>query len=53
MFVQMICKDRNEKEMNELYDADTAKGYEPLTSEQKKEMSDDDTRKDCCDRRRW
>lgn len=30
------------KEMNELYDADTAKGYEPLTSEQKKEMSDDD-----------
>lgn len=30
------------KEMNESYDADTAKGYEPLTSEQKKEMSDDD-----------
>ena len=30
------------KEMNELYNADTAKGYEPLTSEQKKEMSDDD-----------
>ena len=28
------------KEMNELYDADTAKGYEPLTSEQKKEMSE-------------
>lgn len=30
------------KEMNELYNADTAKGYEPLTSEQKKDMSDDD-----------
>ena len=30
------------KEINESYDADTAKGYEPLTSEQKKEMSDDD-----------
>ncbi len=30
------------KEMNELYNADSAKGYEPLTSEQKKEMSDDD-----------
>lgn len=30
------------KEMNELYTADSAKGYEPLTSEQKKDMSDDD-----------
>lgn len=30
------------KEINESYDADTAKGYEPLTSEQKKEMSEDD-----------
>ena len=30
------------KEMNELYNADSAKGYEPLTSEQKKDMSDDD-----------
>lgn len=32
------------KEMNELYTADSAKGYEPLTSEQKKEMSDDDVK---------
>jgi len=32
------------KEMNELYNADTAKGYEPLTSEQKKEMTDDDVK---------
>lgn len=30
------------KEMNELYTADSAKGYEPLTSEQKKDMSEDD-----------
>ena len=30
------------KEMNELYNADSAKGYEPLTSEQKKDMSYDD-----------
>ncbi len=30
------------KEMNTLYGASAAKGYEPLTSEQKKEMSDDD-----------
>lgn len=32
------------KEMNELYTADSAKGYEPLTSEQKKDMSDDDVK---------
>ncbi len=32
------------KEMNELYNADSAKGYEPLTSEQKKDMSDDDVK---------
>lgn len=32
------------KEMNELYGADSAKGYEPLTKEQKKEMSDDDVK---------
>ena len=32
------------KEMNELYNADTAKGYEPLTSEQKKEMTDNDVK---------
>lgn len=30
------------KEMNTLYNASSAKDYEPLTSEQKKEMSDDD-----------
>ena len=30
------------KEMNTLYNASSAKGYDPLTSEQKKEMSDDD-----------
>ena len=30
------------KEMNTLYNASSAKGYDPLTSEQKKEMSDDE-----------
>lgn len=30
------------KEMYSLYTADSAKGYEPLSSEQKKDMSDDD-----------
>lgn len=42
--VKNFLKDYNEimKEMNTLLDADSAKGYEPLTSEQKKEMSDDD-----------
>lgn len=42
--VKSFLKDYNEimKEMNTLLDADSAKGYEPLTSEQKKEMSDDD-----------
>ena len=32
------------KEMNELYSASPAKGYAPLTAEQKKEMSDDDVK---------
>ena len=32
------------KEMNTLYNADSAKGYEPLTSEEKKAMSDDDVK---------
>lgn len=32
------------KEMNSLYNAEAAKGYEPLTSEQKKAMSDDDVK---------
>lgn len=42
--VKNFLKDYNEivKEMNALLDAKSAKGYEPLTSEQKKEMSDDD-----------
>lgn len=42
--VKSFLKDYNEimKEMNTLLDAKSAKGYEPLTSEQKKEMSDDD-----------
>lgn len=33
------------KEMNELYDAKPAKGYEPLTSEQKDAMTDDEIEK--------
>lgn len=33
------------KEMNGLYDAKTAKGYEPLTSEEKEAMSDDEVEK--------
>lgn len=33
------------KEMNELYDAKPAKGYEPLTSEQKDVMTDDEIEK--------
>ncbi len=32
------------KEMNTLYNADSAKGYEPLTSEEKEAMSDDDVK---------
>ncbi len=42
--VKNFLKDYNEimKEMNSLLDAGSAKGYEPLTSEQKKEMSEDD-----------
>lgn len=33
------------KEMNTMYYADTAKGYDPLTDEQKEEMSDDEIEK--------
>lgn len=42
--VKSFIKDYNEimKEMNTLLGASSAKGYEPLTSEQKKEMSEDD-----------
>ena len=32
------------KEMNTLYNADKAKGYEPLTSEEKEAMTDDDVK---------
>lgn len=32
------------KEMNELYNAESAKGYEPLTSEQKEAMTDEDVK---------
>lgn len=32
------------KEMNTLYNADSAKGYEPLTSEQKEAMTDDEVK---------
>ena len=32
------------KEMNTLYNADSAKGYEPLTSDEKEAMSDDDVK---------
>ena len=47
MFVQMICKDRNEKEMNELYEV---LGLIARREEVQIGLS---TRKDCCDRRRW
>lgn len=42
--IKTFLKEYNDivKEMNTLYNASSAKGYEPLTSEQKKEMSDDD-----------
>ncbi len=33
------------KEMNTLYNADSAKGYEPLTSQEKEAMSDDEVKK--------
>ncbi len=44
--VKSFLKEYNEimKEMKSLYNADSAKGYEPLTSEQKKAMSDDDVK---------
>ena len=42
--VKSFLKEYNSllKEMNTLLNAESSKGYEPLTSEQKKEMSDDD-----------
>lgn len=44
--VKAFLKEYNEvmKEMKTLYNAESAKGYEPLTSAQKKEMSDDDVK---------
>lgn len=44
--VKSFLKEYNEvmKEMKSLYNAESAKGYEPLTSEQKKAMSDDDVK---------
>ena len=45
--IKDFIKSYNEllEEMNTLYNADAAKGYEPLTSEQKDEMSDDEIEK--------
>lgn len=45
--IKDFLKEYNEllKEMNTKYYADTAKGYEPLTDEQKEEMSDDEIEK--------
>lgn len=42
--VKSFLKEYNSvmKEMQELYGADSAKGYEPLTSAEKKELSDDE-----------
>lgn len=42
--IKTFLKEYNEvmKEMNSLYNADSAKGYEPLTSEEKEAMTDED-----------
>lgn len=44
--VKSFLKEYNSvmKEMNTLYNADSAKGYEPLTSQEKKAMSDDEVK---------
>lgn len=44
--VKSFLKEYNSvmKEMNTLYNADSAKGYEPLTSQEKEAMSDDDVK---------
>ena len=44
--VKSFLKEYNSvmKEMNTLYNADTAKGYEPLTSQEKEAMSDDEVK---------
>ena len=45
--IKKFVKDYNEvlKEMNELYYADTSRGYQPLTDEQKEAMSEDQIEK--------
>lgn len=44
--IKSFIKEYNEimKEMNTLYSADSAKGYEPLSSEEKKAMTDEDVK---------
>lgn len=44
--IKSFLKEYNEvmKEMNTLYNAESAKGYEPLTSEQKEAMTDEDVK---------
>ncbi len=45
--IKQFIKDYNEvlKEMNTLYDAESAKGYDPLTDEEKEAMSEDQIEK--------
>lgn len=45
--IKQFVKDYNEvlKEMNKLYNADSSRGYDPLTSEQKDEMTEDEIEK--------
>ncbi len=45
--IKQFIKDYNEvlKEMNKLYNADSSRGYDPLTSEQKDEMTEDEIEK--------
>lgn len=44
--IKSFLKEYNEvmKEMNKLYNAESSKGYEPLTSEQKEAMTDEDVK---------
>lgn len=44
--IKSFLKEYNDvlKEMNKLYNADSSKGYEPLTSEQKEAMTDEDVK---------
>ncbi|MDD5934733.1 MAG: flagellar filament capping protein FliD [Clostridiales bacterium] len=45
--IKQFVSDYNDvlKEMNTLYNADSSRGYDPLTSEQKKEMTEDEVEK--------